>query len=345
MAGVVEAAVTGGVALRAGLGLLPVAGFLVALVAMDSFKLVRLRLVAAVIAAGAVAAGLAYLANGALLEASGLGMEAYARSLAPLVEEALKAVVVVALVRAHRIGFLVDAAILGFAVGTGFALVENLAYLQRLADAPTAVWIVRGFGTALLHGGVQSIFAVWLLARAESHGGVDVAAVAAPWLATAALHAAFNQFVLPPVWQTLVLLLVLPALLAWVFARSEAALRHWLGDGFDADRDLLESLDSGGFRDSPHGLYLEALRAHFHGGVVADLLCYLRLHVELALRAKGVLMMREAGIDLPIDEATRARFEEMRYLESAVGPTALRSLKPLLHMSRRDLWQLYMLGK
>jgi protease PrsW len=337
--------VTGAVALRAGLGLLPVISFLVALVAMDSYKLVRLRLVAGVIAAGAAAAGLAYLANGALLDATGMQMDVYPRTLAPLVEEALKAVVVVMLVRAHRIGFLVDAAILGFAVGTGFALVENLFYLQRLADAPTAVWIVRGFGTALMHGGLQSIFAVWLLARAERHGNVGPGTILVPWLGAAALHAAFNQFVLPPVWQTLALLVVLPPLMLWTFARSEAAVRGWLGDGFDADRDLLALLDSGAFRDSPHGQYLDALRAHFRGGIVADLLCYLRLHVELALRAKGVLMMREAGIDMPLDEATRARFEEMRYLETAVGPTAVRALKPLLHMSRRDLWQLYMLGK
>jgi RsiW-degrading membrane proteinase PrsW (M82 family) len=345
MAGFAEGAVTGGVLVRAGLGLLPVAGFLVALVVLDSYKLVRLRLVAGVIVAGAVAACAAYWTNAGLLAATGFDLGVYSRTLAPLVEEALKAVVIVALVRAHRIGFLVDAAILGFAVGTGFALVENLTFLQRLADANVAVWIVRGFGTALLHGGVQSIFAVWLLSLAERRGGVGPATVAAPLLGAAALHAAFNLFVLPPVWQTAALLLVLPALMMAVFARSEAAVRGWLGDGFDADHALLALLDSGGFRDAPQGQYLDALRAHFHGPVVADLLCYLRLHVELALRAKGVLMMREAGIDVALDEPTRARFEEMRYLESAVGPTALRALAPLLHMSRRDLWQLYMLGK
>jgi RsiW-degrading membrane proteinase PrsW (M82 family) len=330
---------------RAGVGLLPVAGFLVALVVMDSYKLVRLRLVAAVIAAGAVTALLAYYANWGVLELTGLEVETFSRTLAPFVEEALKATVVVALVRAHRIGFLVDAAILGFAVGTGFALVENLWYLQRLADAHMAVWIVRGFGTALLHGGVQSIFAVWLLSLVDRHGGLSLRAVAVPLLAATMLHAVFNQFVLPPVWQTLVLLLVLPPLMMLVFARSESAVRGWLGHGFDADHELLALLDSGSFRGSHQGQYLEALRAHFRGEVVADLLCYLRLHVELALRAKGVLMMREEGIDLPPDEATRARFEEMRYLEATVGPTAVRALKPLLHFSRRDLWQLYMLGK
>jgi RsiW-degrading membrane proteinase PrsW (M82 family) len=331
--------------LRAGLGLLPVAGFLVALVLMDSYKLVRLRLVALVISAGAATALAAYWANGGLLALTGLELDTYSRTLAPLVEELLKAGVVVALVRAHRIGFLVDAAILGFAVGTGFALVENLWYLQQLADAHIAVWIVRGFGTALLHGGVQSIFAVWLLSLVDRHGGLSARAIAVPLLAATALHAAFNQFVLPPVWQTLALLLVLPPLMMVVFARSEAAVRGWLGHGFDADHELLALLDSGAFHGSPQGQYLEALRARFRGEVVADLLCYLRLHVELALRAKGVLMMREEGIDLPPDAPTRARLEEMRYLEDSVGPTATRALKPLLHFSRRDLWQLYMLGK
>ena len=331
------------VVLRAAVGLLPVCCFLVALLALDSYKLVRLRTVAVVIGLGAASAVLSYLANVAMLEGLGLQIDLYARSVGPLFEEIVKGMVVIGLVRTHRIGFLVDAAILGFAVGTGFALVENLYFLQDLGHASLATWIVRGFGTALLHGGVQSIFAVMLLALTDRRGKLDFGALL-PALGTAwLLHAGFNQFVLPPVWQALAMLLVLPPVMMFVFARSEAAVGAWLGTGFDADRDLLELLDSGGFHASPHGQYLETLRGRFRGEVVGDLLCVLRLHVELALRAKGLLMMREAGIEVPVDEDTRARFEEMRYLEGVVGPTALRALKPLLHMSRRDLWQMYML--
>jgi len=325
------------VLLRASIGLLPVLCFLVALVAMDSYKLVNLRSVALVIAMGGVAAGLSYLANVALLDALRLDFTTYARTLGPLVEEVMKGMVILVLIRTHRIGFLVDAAIFGFAVGTGFAMIENLYYLDALADAHIAVWIVRGFGTALLHGGVQAL--------TDRRGAMNAGAVLGPLVAAAVLHAGFNQFVLPPIYQTLALMLLLPPLMMFVFSRSERAVEGWLGVGFDADRDLLELLDSGNFSESPHGQYLMALRSRFRGEVVADLLCYLRLHVELALRAKGVLMMRESGIEMPIDEATREKFEEMRYLEGAVGRTALRAVKPLLHMSRRDLWQLYMLGK
>jgi len=96
---------------------------------------------------------------------------------------------------------------------------------------------------------------------------------------------------------------------------------------------------------SPLGEYLHALKSKFKGPVVADLLCYLRLYTELALRAKGVLMMREDGFDVAVDDETRAKFDEMRYLEQSISKTGLLALHPVLHMTHKELWQLYMLGK
>ena len=113
--------------------LLPVLLFLAALRALDSFKLVLLRAVALTVAAGAAAAGLGYLLHGALLERWPLDIATLSRYVAPLTEELLKGAIVVALVLTRRIGFLVDAAIFGFAVGTGFALVENLHFLRHPA--------------------------------------------------------------------------------------------------------------------------------------------------------------------------------------------------------------------
>src|SRR5258706_2134916 len=154
---------------RAGLGLLPVLCFLSALLFLDSYKLVKLRAVVLVVACGALAAGAAYLVNGELLGATTIEFVTFTRYGAPMVEELLKALVIALLVRGHRIGFLVDAAILGFAAGTGFALVENLLYLHLAPDARTGTWIVRGFGTAVMHGGATAIFAILGVAGLE-HG-------------------------------------------------------------------------------------------------------------------------------------------------------------------------------
>jgi hypothetical protein len=76
-----------------------------------------------------------------------------------------------------------------------------------------------------------------------------------------------------------------------------------------------------------------------------DLLCYLRIHLELSLRAKGILMMREAGFDAQPDDETRALFQELRYLEGSIGTTGKLVLLPFLHVSGKELWQLYVIGK
>ena len=161
----------------------------------------------------------------------------------------------------------------------------------------------------------------------------------------AVLHSGFNHLSHSPGIATLVILVVLPPLLYAVFERSEKAVGDWLGKGFDADTEMLELINSGRLADSPVGQYLHTLKDKFKGPVVADILCYLRLYTELALRAKGILIMRENGFDVPIDEPTNAKFTEMRYLEGSIGRTGLMAIQPMLHMNHKDLWQLYMLGK
>lgn len=333
----------GDLTVPAATGLLPVLSFLAALLALDSYKLVKLRLVVGVTVAGALVAVLTYPINAALLGLEAFDFATFTRYGAPLIEEALKAAVILALIRTHRIGFLVDAAIFGFAVGTGFALVENLHYLRLFPEAGMGTWIVRGFGTALMHGGATALFAVMGLALMERKGGASVRAFLPGFAIAVLLHSGFNHFFLSPRFSTLAILVVLPPLFYVVFQRSERSVGQWLGQGFDADTVMLELINSGTLSASPVGRYLHTLKDKFKGPIVADLLCYLRLHTELALRAKGILLMRENGFDVPVDEATREKFTELRFLEGSIGKTGLLALKPLLHMSHKDLWQLYML--
>lgn len=329
--------------LHALVGLLPVLGFLAALVYLDSYKLVTLRAVVAVVACGVAMAVVGYFVNGLALDLMPIELASFSRYVAPFTEELLKGLVIVALIRAHRIGFLVDAAIFGFAVGSGFALVENLYYQHQVPDAGIGTWIVRGFGTAIMHGGVTAIFAMMSLDMLERDGWTAYVAYLPGFALAVVLHSAYNHMFVSPRFSTLAVLVVLPPLMFVVFRRSERALGDWLGRGFDANTDMLKSINSGRFSDSPAGKYLGSLKHRFKGPVIADLLCYLRLRTELALRAKGILMMRENGFDIPADEATRAKFAELRYLERSIGKTGLLALKPMLHGSSKDLWQLHML--
>ena len=325
--------------------LAPVLAFLAALLYLDSYKLVKLRMVVALVVCGAAAAGIGYLLNGKLFAVLAIDRETFARYVGPATEELLKGLVIVALIRLNRVGFLVDAAIMGFAVGSGFAVVENLYYLRLVPDAGLGTWIVRGFGTAIMHGGATALFAVMSSAAIERMQRATILAFAPGFVLALVLHAGYNNLFLSPKMSTLAVLVVLPPLFMLVFQRSERAVGDWLGRGFDADTEMLDLINSGRLSRSPVGQYLRTLKDRFKGPVVADILCYLRLYTELALRAKGILMMRESGFDADIDDETRAKFDEMRYLEDSIGKTGLLALKPVLHMSHHDLWQLYMLGK
>jgi hypothetical protein len=73
------------------------------------------------------------------------------------------------------------------------------------------------------------------------------------------------------------------------------------------------------------------------------MMCLLRLRAELAIRAKGVLMMREAGFEPAPDSTVKGKLEELRYLEKNIGRTGLLALDPFLHTGTRELWQLTVL--
>ena len=326
------------------LGLLPVCCFLAALVYLDSYKLVPIRWVLTVIVLGCGAAVLSYPFSLLGLEWGGVEFTNYTRYFAPFIEEALKALVIVILIRHNRVGFLVDAAILGFAVGAGFAIFENMYYMRIVPETQLGTWVVRGFGTAIMHGGATTIFAVTTHAMVGQNQTVGKAALLPGFLVATVTHSVFNHFFFAPIVNTLAVLLCLPLLLVVIFDRSERAVADWLGSGFDADTELLQLINSGELSSSKVGLYLHSLKEKFEGSIVADLLCYLRLHTELSIRAKGLLMMRESGFADKTGEETRAKLEELGYLEKSIGATGKLAIKPFMKMSQKDLWKFYMLS-
>jgi RsiW-degrading membrane proteinase PrsW (M82 family) len=326
-----------------GIGLSPVLAFLVVLIFLDSFKLLRAKTIILTIAAGCGTALVALALNRWFINLGTMGVSVYARSLGPVVEEVLKASLVVFLIRTKRVGFMVDGAILGFAVGAGFAVVENIYYLQSLEVSHIGIWIIRGFGTAVMHGGTTSVFAILSVTLAERKSLGTFSVFMPGLLAAIGIHVFFNQFFLPPIVNTALQLAGLPLIMTAVFARSERALRDWLEVGLDTDVTLLDSIISGKAAETKAGRYLLSLRERFPSRVVGDMLCMLRIHLELAVRAKGMLMMREAGFRPAADPEIKEHFRELEYLERSIGKTGRLAIAPVLHNSSRDLWQIYVL--
>ena len=329
--------------LKLPVGLLPAVAFLAALLYMDSFKLVKLRLVVSIVFAGASTTVVAYYVNGFLIGALQMAFTDYSHFAAPFVEETLKGLIVVYLIIRNRIGFLVDGAIFGFAVGTGFAVVENIYYLYLLPDAGMAVWVIRGFGTALMHGGVTAIFAMLAHVLAERQTKARPTPYVLALLVAAVLHSVFNQFLISPVLSTMIILTGLPVILMLVFSKSVSLMHDWLEVDFDANEQMLRTITAGEFTQSRSGRFLLELRERFEPLTAADMLCYIRLHVELAIRAKSMLMAREYDMEVPVNDDIRDKFDEIHALERNIGKSGMLAMRPYLNLSRKELWQLFIL--
>ena len=62
----------------------------------------------------------------------------------------------------------------------------------------------------------------------------------------------------------------------------------------------------------------------------------------MTIRAKGILLMREAGFAAPVESEIKEKFTELKYLEKSIGKTGKLAILPLIHTNSRELWQIYM---
>lgn len=330
--------------LRFALALLPVLLFLTALRALDSYKLVSSYTVLASLGAGALAAALCFTINTFIFQLFPASQDQYIRFGAPVAEELAKAIFWIFLIMSARVAFMADSAICGFAVGAGFAVVENISYLHMLAGTGLGTWILRGFGTAVMHGGVTGLAATisaYLLETRQWRG----ARLFAPGLLFAiVLHSLFNQNLQFPIVSTMAAVVGVPLIFGFVFYFSEKSLRHWLGGKMDRDIDILNMIGSTEFQQTRVGSYLTSLQATFPPELRGDMLSLLHLCIELSVRAKGELMLREAGLEVEPDVELEGMFAELKYLQKSIGPTGMLAIRPLLSQTPRDLWEMHHLG-
>ena len=322
------------------LSLIPVLLFLVSLYLLDSFKLVRGKLIVACLAWGILAAGISYYVNTFLIDTFHPGHASFTRYFAPVTEELTKIALVILVISRKKAGFVVDAAIYGFSSGTGFALAENLFYLFSLeGDTPLMIWVLRGFGTAVMHGGCTSIAAMIIMGSLMREQSWEFSFPLA-LLSGIILHSTFNHFLVHPMLQTAFIFLLLPLAYAMVFRSGNLLLQNWLEIGFSNEVEMLGMIRKGKFSSTKAGEYLISLKKYFSPSMIVDLYCYLSLYLELSIKAKRNLMLRESGLPVAKEEGLQEKLAEWLELRKLIGKTGEMALQPLLRMSQRDIWNL-----
>ena len=131
------------VVLKTLIALVPVLACLATFIFLDAFKLMSLREIVLLLAGGGALAAISYFANWRAMDELPMGYTAYSLYAAPVVEETAKGALILVLFWRNRIGYMIDAAIAGFAIGAGFSVGENLFYCS-IVDVERAL-TARGY--------------------------------------------------------------------------------------------------------------------------------------------------------------------------------------------------------
>lgn len=324
--------------------LIPVLLFLVVLLSFDSFRLVHRWVLVLCLLWGGVAASFSLVGNTLATELVHLSFDTLSRYIAPFTEEILKMSILILLISRHRIGFSIDAAIYGFAVGSGFAFTENLVYLLQLNADPTnlLLWIARGLGTSVMHGGATAIAGIILVNRLTDARQLWLPFILAVVI-TYLIHALYNAFLISPLQSVVVVIILVTGILVISFHLGERNLKKWLDVGMNDEAGLLVMISRGKFSKTRAGSYLISIKDHFPKEVVVDMYCFVALYLELSVKAKSLMMLKELDMPLPVDPGITNKLLELAQLRKQTGKSAMLALRPLLRMNRSDIWALSIL--
>ena len=326
--------------------LLPVVIYIAAVYFLDNFSLISVKRLLLLVLCGMVAA----LACFGLFRLTGLVLpEGVSDFVNPVVEEAVKAVPLLILARRKRIAFFIDSVICGAAVGGGFSILENVFYLLLGEGMSMGTVLFRGLEVALIHMGCSAIvaaalmFAVRLAGRRRARLEVkrkDVLMAAFLLLAAPALHVAHNTFHFNPLLQFVVVFGSMAGLLVWTYQYDGDMIHRWLDKGLDKQVALLRAIREGHLGETRTGAFLLSVKDSFPPEVFFDVICYVKLNVELSVAAKSRFMLREAKLDIPLDEEQALtlldQFEEYQLLEKRLGQSARMIIAPVVKFYPAD---------
>jgi len=234
---------------------------------------------------------------------------------------------------------MIDGAIYGFAVGAGFALSENIFYLNTNHDPNIFLWIIRGFGTAIMHGGCTSLLSL-ILINSKNRDKFNLVHITAGFLAAYCIHSAFNHFYIDPVAQTIGIITLLPVIFVLIFKYNEKQLQNWLEIEFNSEVELLNMINKGQFMETRSGEYLTSLKNRFPGEIILDMYCFIRIYLELSIKAKRNIMLKENGFPIITENDLEGKINELTELRKQIGKVGELTLSPLIRMNYQDLWKI-----
>ncbi len=317
----------------------PIFLFVLVLIYLDTFKIIRTKIVIIFFILGILISGFAYFLNTFLDEQVGIPSILIIKYLAPIIEEILKFSIIIYLVRKSYAGFLSDIAIYGFIIGSGFAFSENLYYFVNSYQTNIMMGLIRGLGTALMHGSLIAFSGVLYLYLKEMTQNQSKLALIISVIPSIIMHILYNHFFLPPIIQTAILLVLFSISAFIMFSISENIIKSWINSELDEEIEVISLFDGGKISETNIGKYINKIKTRFDPFNVFDMLVLTKLNIELSMQLKVNMMLQMNAIEIPVDKEFEIKISDYKKLKKNIGKSGMMALNPILMKNNLDKWK------
>jgi RsiW-degrading membrane proteinase PrsW (M82 family) len=321
--------------------LIPLA-FLLGIWALEIYAQSRWRTIALAMAWGIGAFGLASVFHNALLHYNALNFEQVALLSAPVTEEALKALLIVGLASRLALAYAVDGTAYGFAIGTGFAMAENIDYVFSHPDRALPVALTRALSVSLMHATTTGLVGTAAGSSQYLSHRAQLWRVGLSLMLAMLVHALFNKLVLdlegvPLLVVALAMGLAGTGLIVLLIQRSLKQEQRSLA------AELAQVTSAGELAAAANPPQIAQLLARYRGTIDRERAELIRQYV--VLQARRGMLLRSAALNQRPDVAAYLQGEIMRAeqqlnaLRSSMGLYTWVWLRTVLPSEDSRVWQ------
>ncbi|MBI2865532.1 MAG: PrsW family intramembrane metalloprotease [Chloroflexi bacterium] len=263
---------------------------------------------------------------------------------APIIEEILKSLVLIYLVRRPSFTYFVDGAIYGFAAGTAFAVLENLLYLGR-ASAGEALFLIlgRALSTSLMHGSASALVGIALGRLRYGRGPTRILSLVLGWAAAMLLHIFFNNALtaLPGSLSVMAAVLlglggvgIVAAFIFWGLRQERRWLKEILGLGVGVSAQESAVVQ----QMAELEVLLAPVGQRFGEEKRKQVEAFLKLQAQLGIKRKAQEMTREEKPRRELADQVAALRTEMDGLRRQVGVYCMSYVRSILPPETEPIW-------
>jgi RsiW-degrading membrane proteinase PrsW (M82 family) len=274
-----------------------------------------------------------------------LSEQALVRYMAPVVEETIKALALLYLIRRPTFTYFIDGAVYGFATGVGFAVFENYLYIFQNLDIGLGTALGRVLSTNLMHASAGAMVGIALgVSRFRRFRGRALFLSGGLSLAIL-LHAVFNHLVARSAERQLFLFAVGVGLCgvaftALVIRRGLATEKVWIAETLGLANRITPAESTAARRLEHADSLLDPLRTLFGDRKASQIEELLLLQAQLGILRKT----RERSHQRPrtqqaISREIELKQERMEEVRRGIGAYTMASLRALFPVEGNPMWQ------